>query len=127
MLGAESYTIAVGNCSLLNFTSAAVLEELCILSSNCMGIPSGAIKYFIGVGLSGWGIMSAYLFAQSVLEPLDYLQGLLAIQEHHDDLPKLLNQLFGIFITTPKGFIHLVLFGLTGMTVLWVIGMLRSR
>lgn len=92
-----------------------------------MGIPTGAVRYFIGVGLSAWGIVSAYLFAQSVLEPLDYVRGFLAIQAHHDNPNQLLNQLFEIFITTPKDFVQLVLFGLTAMTILWIIGMLRSR
>ena len=92
-----------------------------------MGILTGAVRYFVGVGLSGWGIVSAYLFAQSVLEPLDYLQGFLAIQAHHDNTGQLLNRLFEIFITTPRDFVQLVLLGLTGMTILWMIGMLRSR
>jgi hypothetical protein len=92
-----------------------------------MGILTGAIKYFVGVGLSFTGIISAYLFAESLLEPLDYVQGALAILDHHDDPARLLNRLFEIFITTPQDFVQLVLFGLAGMTILWVIGMARSR
>ena len=91
-----------------------------------MGILTGAIKYFVGVGLSLWGIASAFLFAQSVLEPVDYIRGVFAIQSHHDSPSRLLNRLFEIFITTPGDFIEMVLFGLSLMTILWVIGMLRA-
>lgn len=92
-----------------------------------MGLLIGAIKYFIGMGTSVWGIITAFLFAQTLLEPLDYIEGALLIGNHHDDPQQLMIGFFEIFITTPSNFVKTVFVGLAVMSVLWVIGMMRSQ
>ncbi len=92
-----------------------------------MGIPTGAVKYFIGVGTSLWGILSAYLFAKSILEPMDYIEGVRVFLTHQDDPNQLVIGIIEIFITTPAEFAKLAVVGLMGMTFLWVYGMLKAR
>lgn len=92
-----------------------------------MGIAIGGVKYFIGMATSVWGLVTAFLFAQTVLEPLDYIEGFLLFLKHGDEPYELLIGLFELFITTPGDAIGLVLFGLVGMTILWMVGMARSR
>lgn len=86
-----------------------------------MGYEIGAVKYFIGMLTSVWGVITAYLFANGLLNPMDYVQAVGMVADNPDSPDKMLNGLLEIFITTPSDFIGLVLIGLTTMTVSWYV------
>lgn len=86
-----------------------------------MSYELGAIKYFFGMLTSLWGIITAYLFANGLLHPLDYVQAIGVILNNISDPVKIIRGVANIFITTPSEFAQIVLFGLTLMTVLWYI------
>ncbi len=87
-----------------------------------MGYETGAVKYFIGMLTSGWGLITAYLYADGLLHPMDYVEGFVHILSNLDNPEEVLRGLLGIFITTPAEFVKLALVGLTLMTVLWYVG-----
>ena len=87
-----------------------------------MGYETGAVKYFIGMMTSGWGLITAYLYANGLLHPMDYIEGFAHIVRNPNSPEEILRSLLGIFITTPSEFIKLALIGLTLMTLLWYVG-----
>jgi len=87
-----------------------------------MGYEIGAIKYFIGMLTSFWGVITAYLFASGLLQPMDYIQAIKIVFSNYNDPNEMLRGLVGVLITTPSEFVGLVLVGLTLMTVLWYVG-----
>jgi len=87
-----------------------------------MGYETGAVKYFIGMLTSGWGLITAYLYADGLLHPMDYIAGFMHILSNLNSPEEVLRGLFGIFITTPAEFVELALIGLTLMTALWYVG-----
>jgi len=86
-----------------------------------MGYEIGAIKYFIGVGTSFWGIVSAYLYANGLLNPMDYIEAIGVVATNLKTPDEMLVGLLNIFITTPSEFAKVTLFGLALMTVSWYI------
>jgi len=84
-----------------------------------MGYEVGAIKYFLGMLTSVWGVVTAYLFANGLLNPMDYVHAIAVIFNNPENPDKMLKGLLGIFVTTPTDFITIVLIGLTIMTLSW--------
>lgn len=87
-----------------------------------MGYESGVIKYFFGMVTSLWGLIAAYLFAEGLLNPLDYIQAVVVVIENLANPKETLLGLAGIFITTPGDMAQTVLFGLVILTILWYFG-----
>ena len=87
-----------------------------------MGYETGAVKYFIGMLTSGWGLITAYLYADALLHPMDYIEGFIHILSNLNNPKEILWGILGILITTPSEFVKLVLIGLTSMTILWYFG-----
>ena len=46
-----------------------------------MGYETGAVKYFIGMLTSGWGLITAYLYADGLLHPMDYVEGYTCVND----------------------------------------------
>jgi hypothetical protein len=86
-----------------------------------MGYEIGAVKYFLGMLTSVWGVITAYLFANGLLHPLDYIQAVGVVLENLSDPEEMILGLLNIVVTSPSEFARLVLIGLTLMTVLWYI------
>ena len=87
-----------------------------------MGYEVGAVKYFIGMMTSVWGLITAYLYADGLLHPLDYLEAVGVVLNNLDSPKEILRGLLSIFITSPSEFVRVALIGLTLMTVLWYVG-----
>ncbi|WP_440005310.1 hypothetical protein [Halomicrococcus sp. SG-WS-1] len=87
-----------------------------------MGYEIGAIKYFLGMLTSVWGVMTAYLFAKGLFQPLDYVEGVLVVLNNLSDPREIAIGLLEIFITTPEDFAKLAIAGLAIMTLLWYFG-----
>jgi len=86
-----------------------------------MGYEIGAIKYFVGMLTSVWGVITAYLFANGLLHPLDYIQAVGVVLDNLSDPTEMIRGLLNIIITSPSEFARIVLIGLTLMTVSWYI------
>ena len=86
-----------------------------------MSYEFGAVKYFIGMLTSVWGVITAYLFANGLLEPLEYLQAIGVILNNPENRNRMLEGLLAILIPTPSGFVRFVLIGLTIMTLSWYV------
>lgn len=84
-----------------------------------MGYEIGAIKYFLGMLTSVWGVVTAYLFANGLLNPMDYVQAIGVVFTNPENPDEMLKGLLGILVTTPSDFIRVVLIGLTIMTASW--------
>lgn len=87
-----------------------------------MGYEIGAIKYFIGMLTSVGGVITAYLFAQGLLHPWDYVKAFGVVLSNFQKPEEMIQGLVQIFVTTPSEIITLVLVGLSIMTVLWYTG-----
>lgn len=84
-----------------------------------MGYEIGAIKYFIGMLTSAWGVVTAYLFANGLLNPMDCLRAIGVVFNNPENPNKVVEGLLSIFVTTPSDFIRIVLIGLSIMTISW--------
>lgn len=91
-----------------------------------MGYGTGAVKYYVGMLTSVWGIFTAYLFAKGLFRPLDYVNAIAAIFGNLDSPSQMLIGVTNAFFTTPVEAVKMVLIGLAVMTVLWFIGSVRS-
>ena len=91
-----------------------------------MGYIIGAVKYYIGMLTSVWGIITAYLFAKGLFRPLDYVAAATAIYDNIDSPVKMAVGVFNSFFTTPIEAAKLVLVGLAIMTLLWWYGSVTS-
>lgn len=89
-----------------------------------MGHAIGAVKYYIGMLTSVWGVITAYLFAKGVFRPLDYFAAIAAVFNNLDSPGKMLLGVFNAFFTTPTEAVKMVLAGLAIMTILWLYGSL---
>lgn len=86
-----------------------------------MGYEVGAIKYFIGMLTSVWGVVTAYLFAQGILEPLTYVQALEVVLRNPEKPERVILGLIEVLLITPEQFAKFVLFGLSVMTISWYV------
>lgn len=91
-----------------------------------MGYGIGAIKYYIGMLTSVWGVITAYLFAKGVFRPLDYLNAASAVLNNLKSPDQAIIGLVDAFFTTPGEAVTMVLIGLAIMTVLWFYGSVTS-
>ena len=86
-----------------------------------MSYEIGAVKYFFGMLTSIWGVITAYLFANGILHPLDYVQAVGVVLSNLSNPLEIIRGIVNIFITTPAEFAQIVLFGLSLMTILWYV------
>ena len=91
-----------------------------------MGYTTGAVKYYIGMLTSVWGVITAYLFAKGLFRPLDYIAAATVIFDNLDSPGKMALGVFNAFFTTPSEAAKMVLAGLAIMTVLWWYGSVTS-
>ncbi|MFC7027262.1 hypothetical protein ACFQJ5_06130 [Halomicroarcula sp. GCM10025324] len=87
-----------------------------------MGYETGAVKYFFGMLTSGWGLITAYLYMDGLLHPMDYILGFAHILRNLNNPKEILRGFLSIFITTPSEFAKLAVTGLALMTILWYLG-----
>jgi len=66
-----------------------------------MGYEVGAIKYFIGMLTSAWDIITAYLFANGLLHPIDYIQAVVMILSNLNKPEEVLHGILNIVVVSP--------------------------
>lgn len=86
-----------------------------------MGYEIGAIKYFLGMLTSVWGVMTAFLFGKTLLQPLSYVNAADVILNNLDSPSQMILGLLDVIITGPGDFAKIVIVGLTVMTLSWYI------